>query len=440
MRYIKILLCILLSGVGAIGASAQNGINSPYSQYGIGMSHLPYNLPFAASMGGVVYTRAATNMVNPFNPASYAAIQPASFVFDMGLSLDMVRLQDPSSSISDGDGNIGYLSVAFPLTNWWKTSLGLLPLTEVNYESVQTLTDEQYGTMKNIYDGNGGTSRIFWGNAFNIGKELAIGFNANYLCGTIERAITYDFLNNDTSHFIDSRRGKSTRLSNFTFDFGLQYTHALNEQYTLGVGLTLTPHQTLSVRDNALIYTFVSSAAIEYMRDTIFPSAGERSEYRSTLEQPMKVGLGLSLQHNKHWNLAVDASYATFGGMKYTDTRNIFGETVVIYDNNFGTAVGLQLLGDPDAAKYVRRITLSAGAHYEAGKLQLQMADNQRHSLNEWGCGLGLTLPMRRGRSSLTLSLSYDNFGSPDLLRRECLSIGLSMGSCESWFMKRKYN
>lgn len=439
MRYFKSIGMFLLIAL-AFGVKAQNGINTPYSQYGIGLSHLPYNMPYAAQLGGVVYTRSANNIVNPFNPASYAAIQPQSFVFDMGMNIDMVGQTDKNNSFKDADGNIGYIAIAFPITKWFKTSFGLLPMTNVSYESVQTLSDSLYGSMKNIYDGNGGVSRFYWGAGFNITKELSAGFNVNYLTGSISRAITYDFLNNDTSNFIDSRRGKNTTIHNVTFDFGLQYNHAINQDYSFGCGLTFAPNQKLSITDNALIYTFVTSQGYEYMRDTIFPGPGEESEYKSTLEQPMKVGLGFNFQKNNYWNIALDATYATFGGMKYVDERNIFGNTAVEYNNAISTALGFQLLGNPDATKYMRRITYSTGFHYESGKLCLKMADAQVYSLNEWGFGLGATLPMRKGRSALTLSLSYSNFGTADLLRRESFSFGISIGSCESWFMKRKYN
>ena len=79
-------------------------------------------------MGGVAYTKSASNMINPFNPASYASVKMESFVFDMGLSFDMATLRDKEQKSFDADGNVGYLSIAFPLTKWWKTALDKLCL------------------------------------------------------------------------------------------------------------------------------------------------------------------------------------------------------------------------------------------------------------------------------------------------------------------------
>ena len=57
-----------------------------------------------------------------------------------------------------------------------------------------------------------------------------------------------------------------------------------------------------------------------------------------------------------------------------------------------------------------------------------------------WGFGVGLSLPMRKGRSVLNISAAYSSFGTADLLRRDTFTIGISVGSCESWFVKRKFN
>ena len=52
------------------GLRAQNGFNIPFSQFGIGQSDMPFNMPAFMGMGGITYTRSAYNSINPFNPAS----------------------------------------------------------------------------------------------------------------------------------------------------------------------------------------------------------------------------------------------------------------------------------------------------------------------------------------------------------------------------------
>lgn len=447
MNKYKSLFLLLLVIVG-FAAKAQNGINSPFSQYGIGFSNLPYNYPVISAMGGVAYTKAAPNMVNPFNPASYAAVKKESMVFDMGLSIEMATLRDNQQKAYDADGNLGYLSIAFPLTKWWKTALGVMPMSDVNYRTVNTATINPGGQVNTIYEGVGGVTQFFWGHGFNIlggsddnKPQLRAGFNMNLLYGCDTSVVTFDFTANDSTYFMDSRRQKNSAIRGLTFDLGLQYEQPLGEDYRLALGLNVKPGRKMTIRENALVYTFVTSAAIDYMRDTIFPTDGN-SEFESTLQQPFTTGVGASFQHNNLWLVAFDATFSPWSGFKYETgiSHPIFGTSALQYSNNQRYALGFQLLGNPNASNYLRRITFSIGTHYESGRLSLQLVDGREYSLNEWGVGLGVSLPMRKGRSVLNVSAAYSSLGTVDLLRRDVFSIGISVGSCESWFVKRKFN
>ena len=223
-----------LGFIGLMGNSfAQNGFNMPYSQFGIGISEQPYNLPMVTRMGGVVQTRSGKNYINPFNPASYGSIQKESFVFDMGAGIQMTTLSDNDKRMKDADGNISYLMVGFPVTDWMKVAGGLMPYSATDYESVAIGTGPGYDTVKNFYNGTGGTSQLFIGSSFNLlgngleGRRLQVGFNINYLTGRIERGRSYQFLHTDTTYFMNKYYYKETKISNFLFDLGVQYWEPL---------------------------------------------------------------------------------------------------------------------------------------------------------------------------------------------------------------------
>ena len=425
------------------GVQAQNGFNIPYSQFGIGVFETPFNMPMATRMGGVVYTRAGNNYVNPFNPASYASVEKESFVFDMGLAIQTSTLRDAKGSINDADGNLGYLTFAMPVTNWWKLSGGLMPLTSMDYESVSQGTYLDSGIVKTVYDGTGGTSQFYLGSAFNIpagkGRTLQAGFNVNYLTGRLERAISFDFQGNDSTYYMNSRRYRDTRISNFTFDFGMQLRQQLGEHYTMGLGLVYKPYRDMTVRDKALIYTYHTSD--ESLVDTIFPIRGGDDAFDSRLEQSSTFGVGLSFERNNRWLLAVDATFSTWNGMRYTEdsSHSIFGNSAIEYDRYSRYAAGFERIGDMDASSYWGRISWSVGAHYEQGSMYLNLGGT-KNRIDAWGTAVGVTLPMRKGRSLLTLSLAYDSYGSTDILQRNTMSLGIAVSSCERWFVKRKYN
>ena len=444
-RYIYLIALATLMCL-APAAKTQNGFNIPFSQYGIGLSDMPYNLPSAFSMGGAVFSRSSRNIINPFNPASYAAIENESFVFDIGLNIQSCVLRNDANRLTDADGNLAYFTIAFPITGWWKTSAGLLPYSTVNYESVQTAFDIQtQSDVKTIYAGHGGVSQIYWGNAFNIGQRLSLGFNLNYLYGNITRAITYNFQGNDSTYCINSRRQKNTYVSNLLIDLGLQYLQPLGADYTLHIGATARTPRNMKVNDHALSYTYLTYASTEYLFDTIFPQPGESDTYKSQLLQPLAVGLGLGLERNEKWEIDIDGYYSPYSGLQYKEdpAYNLFGTSALRLTPNWRVALGAEWKGDPAAGSYWGRIGVSAGLYHNHGRLALApVAGNpdQPTIINETGCGLGFRLPMRKGRSVLTLALGYSSIGTAQLLRRDVFTVGLSIGSCERWFVKRKYN
>ena len=425
-------------------AIAQNGFNMPYSQFGVGLSDLPYTVPIVSRMGGVVYTTSGNNFINPFNPASYGSIGMESFVFDMAANIQLTRLQNNADRFNDADGNVSHLMFGLPVTKWMKLAGGLLPYSEVDYESVALGTYNGNGTVKNIYDGTGGASLVFLGSAFNIinnekGRRLQAGFNIDLLVGRIQRALSYSFQGIDSTHYMDKRRYKETKLSNLMFDLGVQYWEPLSERYTFGVGLTYKPYRKMNLNEEVLIYTY--HASDQSLVDTIFPSAGQSSEIKSNLELDHTFGLGLSLARNNRWMIAADATFSGWAGMKYTEGMNppIFGASSLSYGPYSRYALAFEKTGDMDASSYWGRISWSAGINMENGAMRLSI-NGRDEVINAWGFGLGATLPMRKGRSLLTLSMGYRSFGNKDLLQRESLTFGISVSSCERWFAKRRYN
>lgn len=437
----------LITGLAALAmalcAVAQNSINLPYSQFGIGLGDMPYNMPMAARLGGAVYTRSGNNYVNPFNPASYAGIEKESFVFDMGFNIQFSTHSNGDNSQFDANGNVGYLAVAFPLTSWWKLAGGLMPYSTSGYKSVMSQSGE-YGTMQTEYTGNpGGVNQIFLGSAFNIpvweGAKLQAGFNVKYLTGSMQRAISYSFTDNTVSHWVNSRRMKKTLVNNVIFDAGLQLRQPLGERFTLGIGLTYKPYQDMTVRDTALIYTYQSSS--EQLIDTIFPMRGDDAGFRSRLEQSHTFGIGVSLERNGRWLVAADATFARWNGLMYTEDEShlVFGHSALRKGPYSQFALAFERMGNMDAETYWGRIGWSIGSHVALGSMYLSLSEGD-YTVNEAGVGAGMSLPMRKGRSLLTLSVAYSTFGSSDVLMRECFTIGIAVSSCERWFVKRKYN
>jgi len=168
---------ILLLSTQITSVKGQITINSPYTRYGLGNLVENGMDPRITAMGGLYYGFQRSNLINTANPASYAAFDSVSFVFDAGIfgvmtNLHTDRLTDQGSYIS-----LSHLMFGFPVTRWWRTSLGILPFSYVGYdiyyeEELEGITKTQY-----VYQGSGGFNQLYWGNAFKIGGKLSIGFN-----------------------------------------------------------------------------------------------------------------------------------------------------------------------------------------------------------------------------------------------------------------------
>ena len=107
----KIIAAALLAGLAA-QASAQSGTNSPYSQYGLGLLSSQVT-GFNRGMHVVAYGFHEHNQVNYMNPASYAAVDSLSFLFDAGISLQLTNFEENGRKVNAHNADIEYVVASF---------------------------------------------------------------------------------------------------------------------------------------------------------------------------------------------------------------------------------------------------------------------------------------------------------------------------------------
>ena len=108
---------------------------TPYSKYGYGILN-DQATSAQRSMGGVGYAMASGRQVNVMNPASYAAIDSITFLFDMGITMSKLwssetDTQGARHNEQEFGGGLNYVTMQFPVAKNMGMALGLVPFSSV---------------------------------------------------------------------------------------------------------------------------------------------------------------------------------------------------------------------------------------------------------------------------------------------------------------------
>ena len=108
----------------ACGSVFAQGPMTPYSRYGYGI--LNDNATSAQrAMGGVGYAMSSGRQINVMNPASYAAMDSLTFLFDMGITGTALWSTEGEESGKDFGGGLDYVTIQFPICKNVGMSAGL---------------------------------------------------------------------------------------------------------------------------------------------------------------------------------------------------------------------------------------------------------------------------------------------------------------------------
>jgi hypothetical protein len=418
---ISIILCFV---VLSLTLFAQIRIISPYSRFGIG-DLAGNNNAWNLSMGQIGIGIRSPSHVNFINPASYSAFDSISFVFEGGFRGDFITLKSDVQTVNRNYGSLGYLLFGMPVNRWWKTSLGLIPFSDVGYSIANYEEYVSSGTIARLYTGSGGISRFYWGNSFRFLKKFSIGMNISYLFGSMNREATVLFL--DSIHAMNFREAFHLTMNDLYFNFGAQYRTKIKNDIFLNLGAVYAPSQKMYSKTDILASTFlVSPSGVESPRDTLFDTTG----YKGRIVLPMMIGGGFSFEKSDKWMIGIDYKWQNWE--KFT-AFNLSDSLVNSWQLNFGGEITPNI---DNYNKYLARIHYRLGFSYGKTYLHLRNQD-----LNEYALTFGFGLPLRGIKTMLNLSGQYGVRGttSDNLIRESYFKIIVGFSIYERWFVKRKY-
>lgn len=426
-KIFRIFITMMILGFSS-SIFAQLRINSPYSSFGLG--DLSTNSGgYYSSMGNMKYSLLSDHHINDANAASYIGIDSGSFLFDVGFRGSFVNTMTANASSTSNYANLDYIKMAFPVTGWWRSSLGLMPYSTTGYQATSSQNIDSIGDVFYSYLGDGGTNKVYFGNAFKINNNISVGFNASYIFGGINSTRSDSFP--DINYGYDYKIINSNHISGLYMDFGVQYRKTFTrknsalEGKTFSFGATISPQQKLTYNTSSFAYTFSSTNAnIEYVKDTVKNANGTEGK----ITMPLFVGTGVSFGKKDKWLVGVDGSYAMWENYK-------LGTISDSLTNSLSLNVGGEY--------YIKNLALRMGARYDQGNINIK-----GNAISDLGISFGVGIPLRKYKKSRTSSISSLDIGievgqrgttDAGLIKQQYMKVYMSLGIQNTWFQKIKY-
>jgi hypothetical protein len=429
LKHIKVIRKFLLAVAffsSAFAATAQVKISSPYSLFGIGNLY-GISSQMNMAIGGAATAFSSPYFINPANPASYMAFDTNSFVFDGAFNLRTGTLKTVDQSQKTRFGSLSNLYFGFPVTKWWRASMGIMPYSQVGYEMQGSQVVDNIGKLVSDYNGYGGLNKAYFGSGFSPVKNLYLGVNMAYLFGNIvkERALTFP----DSANYINTMVRSTARLSKVNFDFGLIYRKDLKEGRFFQVGLTYNPKQSVDGSSQKIAYSYVwdYTKDLEVVNDTVSYSSGNKG----IVILPSAYGAGLMIGNSNRWFATADVNWQKWSEFRYLDNNPGLRD-------NLRVSLGGQFRpAAVDMGKYYNRINYRAGFRFEQSYLEISQT-----RINDYGISLGVGLPMKKSRSTLNIAVELGQQGTTanNLIKENYMRLTIGTSLQERWFLKRKFN
>ncbi len=412
--YSKLLLAVVTLAL-AMGVNAQNS-TSPYSKFGYGL--LDNNATAAQmQMGGVGYAMSSGRQINVMNPASYAAADSLTFLFDMGLDFTNLKSTEIGSDglkIKDSQfgGGLNYITMQVPLSKRIGASFGLVPYSSVGYAFGSEIKNGQ-----NSRQGSGGLNQLYIGLAGRIFKGFSVGFNASYLFGNVVNDVAIA-----TSSGSESLFEQIMEVRDYRFQFGAQYKFDLNSQSRIGLGVVYSPAKALLGKASVVKYDIDADSK---------PDTVGTARLRHHSELSASYGAGISWEWQRRLLVEADFTYQPWSKVKNVPMPN-FENTR--FADSYRMGLGASFT-PKERGGFFQRVTYRLGGFYNRD--YTMVVDNH---VKEYGVGFGFGLPAYGEKTVINLGFEYRHRGADNknLLQENYFNIRLGINFNELWFFKNK--
>ncbi|MCH5220320.1 MAG: hypothetical protein J1F20_07085 [Muribaculaceae bacterium] len=404
---------LAIVATNAIAVSAQNGVMSPYSRFGYGF--LSDNATAAQrTLGGTGYAMNSGRQINIMNPASYAAMDSLTFLFDMGMDLTAVWSSQGTQRESNFGSGLDYITMQVPLGRYMGASLGLLPFSSVGYSFGSTIDN---GSLS--HSGSGSINELNLGIAGRPFRGFTIGANIAYVFGSIVNDV-YAASEYGTSTLFE----RSMSVRDYRLDFGAQYSFNIKRDHRVTLGLVYAPQKDMHGKVYGIYYDMTADNVVP---DTV-PGSHSMAGHYST---PEKWGAGINYQFENKLMVEADFTYEPWSKAKFGVIEDFERTT---FANRYRFGVGAQLTPDW-RGNYVKRIQYRFGAFYNRDYVMVGS-----NNIRDFGVSLGAGLPVPGFKTVISIGLEYRHRQAYPvaLVKEDYLNITIGVNFNEMWFRKNR--
>ena len=290
----KAVFFLLVYGLFGVNAGAQDLTSSPYSRFGIG-DLLSRNYGQGEAMGGLGIGLSSKYNLNLANPAGIGMMDSLQFIFEVGGINKLTRFSTVDLHKTTNNLSFSYLGMGFPITKWWKGSVGVMPYSGVGYSMSESRIDPNIGEVSSRFSGDGGVSKFFIQQSFNPVKYLSLGFTFSYLFGPINHSKTLLFP--EDSSFFSTSSTNTAIVGDIHLSYGAQLNLPLKNDHFLTVGGVFENQSDIKTDSRHLVYT-VGQGLVDTLLYQEDPS--------NSIVLPMGYGVGFSYGKKNKYLIGAD--------------------------------------------------------------------------------------------------------------------------------------
>ncbi len=419
----KLFIITFIVLFSVLSLKAQVNLGSPYSRFGIGDIET-LNIGRSNGMGGIALGLRLPFEINPSNPASYSAIPNKIFLFQSGFKAKRTDYSVTDNSVTDYDFKLNSINAALSVNKFWGMSFGMNPISTVSYNIItsDSVTSGDYTShFNNKYAGEGGITEIYFGNAF-VYKGLSLGVNASYLFGPLLNRTESSQNEQAYSSYVFNLT--NTKVKDFHFRYGIQYTDSLFKKYSFTIGGFYENKTDLKAIRTRYVSRTINPASDFPLSDTIVND----TLTDGTIQIPMAYGVGFSFM-TKQFIFGLDYKKANWNDVLF------FNEKPSSLTNSSSVNFGIEYTNDYSSKQFVKTINWRFGGHYTNSELILNNTQ-----IKDVGLNFGIGIPTKLG-AKLNFGFEIGKKGTTEnnLLKENYYLINFNINLTDRWFIRRRF-